>query len=92
MKIQVSYTYFLGRYLLYNNKLKEASEELNKALKMSLILGQSTNVTHVLRFLIPVEMLAGKYATDEYLDKHGLAQEYKLIGHAVRNGDVGMLE
>lgn len=37
-------------------------------------------------------MLAGKYATDEYLEKYGLAGEYKMIGHAVRNGDLGLLE
>ena len=46
----------------------------------------------MLRFLIPAEMLGGKYPTDQYLEKHGLAAEYKVIGQAVRNGDLGLLE
>ena len=49
-------------------------------------------MTQILRFLIPAEMLAGNYPTDEFLESHNLAAEYKAIGHAVRGGDIAHLE
>ena len=72
-KVRMSYTYFHGRYLLYNNNLGPARAALKQAFKISSQFGNSTNVTQVLRFLIPAEMLGGKYPTDQYLEKHGLA-------------------
>ena len=73
--LQVQFWYYKGRYHLYNN---QAYEERNN-LKMSYnvyhqhkdIFDQENdepcNLRHILRFLIPAEMLVGKFPKREFL-------------------------
>ena len=57
---QVQIAYYQGRYHMYNNSFDKARVELRKAFSLC-HKDNMQNKQRILRFLIPVEMLAGKF-------------------------------
>ena len=63
---QVQVAYYQGRYHVYNNSFDKARMELRRAFSLC-HRDNMQNKQRILRYLIPVEMLAGKFPSQKLL-------------------------
>ena len=88
----VQVAYYKGRYYMYNNNFVAARDELVKAFGMSNSDPAATeNKKRILRYLIPVEMINGRFPSRELLERYGLV-EYIDVTVAAMKGDMQALE
>ena len=73
----VGVAYYKGRYKMYNNDFKSARQELKKAFEMC-HKDYFENKQRILRYLIPVEMTAGRFPSAKLLSEYNL-MEYKDV-------------
>jgi len=53
---------------------------------------ETINLRHILKFLIPLEMMAGNFPSEELLQKHSLSSEFGALSKACMTGDIKALE
>lgn len=87
---QVEFKFYEGKFYLYENNLDMAYESLVTAFEKS-YKDSLRNKKVILKYLIPLRILHGKYPTRELLDKYEL-QEYNGVIQAIRNGQVKDME
>lgn len=59
------FCYFKGRYHLYNNEMTKARLNLRTAMQLAVQSKEAeVNLTQIMRFLIPAEMLIGTFPSD----------------------------
>ena len=88
----VQVAYYRGRYHMYNNDFMRARQELLKAFGMANRQGEFVdNKQRILRYLIPIEMIHGRFPSQVLLERYGL-NEYFEIREASLKGDMQALE
>ncbi|OMJ79888.1 hypothetical protein SteCoe_19972 [Stentor coeruleus] len=90
MAQQVEFKFYEGKFYLYENNLDMAYESLVYAFEKS-YKDSLRNKKVILKYLIPLRILHGKYPTRELLDKYEL-QEYIRVIDAIKNGQVKDME
>lgn len=75
---------------MYNNSFEKARTELRKAFSLC-HKDNMQNKQRILRFLIPVEMLAGKFPSQKLLQHYELP-EYTEMVEACINGEMTLFE
>lgn len=84
--VQVSY--YKGRQHMYNNDFVRARHELQKAFGMTSKAPEHiVNKQRILRYLIPVEMINGRFPSQRLLQKYDLL-EYSDLTEACMKGDI----
>ena len=86
----VTYQYFSGRLALYEDDFEDAALRLHWAFAHCHQNARS-NKREILRFLVPIQLLAGKLPTRQLLQKHEL-ECYEDITEAVRHGNLQQFE
>ena len=88
--VQVSY--YRGRYLMYNNEFVRARQELLRAFGMANREREYVeNKQRILRYLIPVEMVNGRFPSQSLLQNYDLL-EYSEVTDACLKGNMQGLE
>jgi len=88
--VQVSY--YRGRYLMYNNDFVRARQELLRAFGMANREREYVeNKQRILRYLIPVEMVNGRFPSQSLLQNYDLL-EYSEVTDACLKGNMQGLE
>ena len=83
--------YYRGRLYLYQNDLRRARQELERAFELC-HKDYRENKQRIMRYLIPVEVaVAGKFPSAKLLKEYDL-EEYKDIIEACLGGDMVKLE
>lgn len=86
----VTYHYFVGRLSLLNSQFGVAQDHLLFAFKKCPAASYK-NKRLILRYLVPVRLVLGKFASKELLTKYDLPQFVPLC-HAVHRGDLRLFE
>ncbi|KAK9798910.1 hypothetical protein WJX73_008301 [Symbiochloris irregularis] len=86
---RVTYSYYLGRMAILDDKLEEAAGHLEYALKHCLK-GAHANQRRILYYLVPVHMVYMRLPTQQMLSSHNLSI-YADIAEAMRTGNVQQL-
>ena len=87
---QVQVAYYQGRYHMYNNDFEKARAELRRAFQLC-YKDNFHNKQRILRYLVPVEMLIGRFPSQKLLKQYELA-EYNDMVEACLNGDMPAFE
>lgn len=86
----VTYHYFVGRLSLLNSQFGVAEGHLSFAFR-NCPAASEKNKRLILRYLVPVRLVLGKFASKELLTKYDLPQFVPLC-HAVHRGDLRLFE
>ena len=86
MEGKVNYFYYEGRLNLYEFNYRQAEESLSYAYHNCLDY-HVKNEAKILKFLLPVRMLFGKFPKAALFDAYGL-EEYKGVGEACKEGNL----
>jgi len=86
---KVTFRYYTGRLLAYDEDFIKADEHLSYALR-NCHRDAHANKRRILRYLIPVKMLLGVLPTDALLKQYKLT-EYSDIAQGLRHGNVALL-
>ncbi|QQP41972.1 Uncharacterized protein FKW44_016496, partial [Caligus rogercresseyi] len=87
---QVTFKYYVGRQLMFDNKFPEAEKYLSYAFEKCLS-SSISNKRAILIYLIPVKMLLGQMPSQGLLSKYGL-NEFSEVVKAVREGNLLRLQ
>lgn len=83
----VSYNYYLGRLMVFEEQYDRAEECLDYSFKHC-HRDHLANKSRILQFLIPVKLLLGKFPQERLLQKYDLPQFVGLI-EAIKQGNLG---
>lgn len=83
--------YYKGRWHMYSNDYLGARKELTKAFSLCHV-DEEINKLRILKYLIPVEILAGNFPSKDYLKSYRLDEEYAEITQACLEGDMVAFE
>ncbi|KAI8374387.1 uncharacterized protein BYT42DRAFT_500193 [Radiomyces spectabilis] len=87
MAQQVTYRYYLGRYFLYQNRLRKAEDHLRFAFEKCAAPCWK-NKRLILQYLIPTRLLLGRFPMPQLLAKYQLQEQYlPLIVH-LKSGNI----
>ena len=82
-----TYKFYVGRLAMFEERFGEADGDLTQSL-MHCLPGHASNAARVLRYLIPVKLMAGKVPKVKFLNRYGLSNEYGTLSRSVRLGHV----
>ena len=85
---QVTYNYYYGRLLIFEENYTTAEQVLYDAL-VHCDARHTANKRRILTFLIPVTLLRGKYPREELLAKYSLRSMFSPLVAAIKQGDLG---
>ena len=87
MAQQVTYNYYYGRLLIFEENYTLAEAALHDAL-VHCHAAHTANKRRILTFLIPVSLLRGKYPRVELLQKYDLQPIFQPLVAAIKQGDL----
>ncbi|KAG0167533.1 hypothetical protein DFQ30_005968 [Apophysomyces sp. BC1015] len=87
MADQVTYRYYLGRYHLYQNRLKKAEEHLLFAFEKCPV-QQWHNKRLILKYLIPCRILLGRFPNAVLLNKYRLSEPFSELIYQMKRGNL----
>lgn len=87
---QVEMKLYEGKFYLFENNWEDAANALDIAYRKCRGVNKN-NEKLILRYLIPVNAVFGKYASTQLLEKYEL-EEYKEILASVRTGEIAKVE
>jgi nuclear mRNA export protein PCID2/THP1 len=82
----VTYRYFVGRLMMFEDQYEIAEENLDYALRHC-HKDAWKNKRNILRYLVPVKLYRGRLPTSALLQKYGL-QEFVPLVEGMRRGDL----
>ena len=82
----VTYRYFVGRLMMFEDQYEIAEENLDYALKHC-HKNALTNKKCILRYLVPVKLYRGRLPSSSLLQKYGLTEFLPLV-EGMRRGDL----
>ncbi|CAO3615233.1 unnamed protein product [Cunninghamella echinulata] len=83
---QITYRYYIGRYSLFQNRLRLAEKHLQFAFEKC-ISTQWHNKRLILKYLIPTRILLGKFPLPQLLMKYHLQEPFEPLIVALKTGD-----
>ncbi|CAO3587664.1 unnamed protein product [Absidia cylindrospora] len=83
---QVTYQYYLGRYSLFQNRLRLAEKYLQFSFDRCAS-HQWHNKRLILQYLIPTRLILGKLPRPELLGKYDLLEPFQPLAQTLKNGD-----
>ena len=86
----VGIAYYKGRFHMYNNDLPRARKQLQRAYSLC-HREYLENKQRILRYLIPIEMISGKFPSEKLMEQFDLS-EYRDVVNACLKGDLVGLE
>ncbi|OQS02081.1 hypothetical protein THRCLA_05520, partial [Thraustotheca clavata] len=85
---QVTYKYYVGRILMYEDQYHKAEEHLMFAWRHCHI-EYTRNKRMILKFLVPVKLILGVMPSPKLIEAYNL-EEYKGIAESIRQGNVAV--